>query len=168
MNSYQRGGWTDERVDLLKQLWSEGLSASQIAGRLGGVTANAVIGKVHRLSLSGHAKPGMSPSFPRERAQTRGNDAGLAMHRIQERAKATARTQARANGQNGKASAARTAKPAEKQSLEEILLPVSLNLALVDLEDGMCHAITSGAFYCGAPTGGKRVQYCAYHARRLR
>ena len=47
--------WTDERVDLLKKLWSEGLSASQIAGRLGSVTRNAVIGKVHRLGLSGRA-----------------------------------------------------------------------------------------------------------------
>ncbi|MCB1485650.1 MAG: GcrA cell cycle regulator, partial [Hyphomicrobiaceae bacterium] len=41
--------WTDERVELLKKLWGEGLSASQIAGRLGSVTRNAVIGKVHRL-----------------------------------------------------------------------------------------------------------------------
>jgi GcrA cell cycle regulator len=48
--------WTDERVELLKKLWSEGLSASQIAGELGGVTRNAVIGKVHRLGLSGRAK----------------------------------------------------------------------------------------------------------------
>ena len=48
-------GWTDERVELLKKLWSEGLSASQIAGRLGSVTRNAVIGKVHRLGLSGRA-----------------------------------------------------------------------------------------------------------------
>lgn len=47
--------WTDDRVELLKKLWSEGLSASQIAGRLGGVTRNAVIGKVHRLGLSGRA-----------------------------------------------------------------------------------------------------------------
>ena len=47
--------WSDERVDLLRKLWSEGLSASQIAGRLGGVTRNAVIGKVHRLGLPGRA-----------------------------------------------------------------------------------------------------------------
>ena len=45
--------WNDERVELLKRLWAEGLSASQIASRLGGVTRNAVIGKVHRLGLSG-------------------------------------------------------------------------------------------------------------------
>jgi len=42
--------WNDERVELLKKLWSDGLSASQIAGRLGSVTRNAVIGKVHRLN----------------------------------------------------------------------------------------------------------------------
>jgi GcrA cell cycle regulator len=47
--------WTDERVELLKKLWGEGLSASQIASRLGAVTRNAVIGKVHRLGLSGRA-----------------------------------------------------------------------------------------------------------------
>jgi GcrA cell cycle regulator len=50
-------GWTDERVDTLKKLWLDGLSASQIAKQLGGVTRNAVIGKVHRLGLSGRAAP---------------------------------------------------------------------------------------------------------------
>ena len=50
-------GWTDERVTTLKRLWLEGHSASQIAKQLGGVTRNAVIGKVHRLGLSGRATP---------------------------------------------------------------------------------------------------------------
>ena len=50
-------GWTDERVEQLKSLWTEGLSASQIARVLGGVTRNAVIGKVHRLGLAGRASP---------------------------------------------------------------------------------------------------------------
>ncbi|WP_432346673.1 GcrA family cell cycle regulator [Shinella yambaruensis] len=50
--------WTDERVEKLKKLWSEGLSASQIAAQLGGVSRNAVIGKVHRLNLPGRAKAG--------------------------------------------------------------------------------------------------------------
>ncbi|MFN4023401.1 MAG: GcrA family cell cycle regulator [Hyphomonas sp.] len=49
--------WTDERVTVLKKLWAEGHSASQIAKQLGGVTRNAVIGKVHRLGLSGRATP---------------------------------------------------------------------------------------------------------------
>src|ERR1700753_1247832 len=56
-------GWTDERVDLLKKLWLDGLSASQIAKQLGGVTRNAVIGKVHRLGLAGRAAPSQ-PSRP--------------------------------------------------------------------------------------------------------
>lgn len=43
--------WTDERVELLKKLWTDGLSASQIAGELG-VTRNAVMGKAHRIGLS--------------------------------------------------------------------------------------------------------------------
>lgn len=50
-------GWSDPRVDLLRKLWQDGLSASQIARQLGGVTRNAVIGKVHRLGLSGRAAP---------------------------------------------------------------------------------------------------------------
>lgn len=44
--------WTDDRVETLKRMWGEGASASQIAKELGGVTRNAVIGKVHRLGLS--------------------------------------------------------------------------------------------------------------------
>lgn len=49
--------WTEDRVEMLSKLWAEGLSASQVAKQLGGVTRNAVIGKVHRLGLSGRAKP---------------------------------------------------------------------------------------------------------------
>jgi len=56
-------GWTEERVAILKKLWLDGLSASQIAKQLGGVTRNAVIGKVHRLGLSGRATPSQ-PSRP--------------------------------------------------------------------------------------------------------
>lgn len=78
-------GWTDERVELLKKLWQDGLSASQIAKQLGGVTRNAVIGKVHRLGLSGRAtpskparnvykaprpaRPAQAPSAPRRMAE---------------------------------------------------------------------------------------------------
>jgi len=54
--------WTEERVELLKKMWSEGQSASQIAKELGGVTRNAVIGKVHRLGLSNRA--GAAPAAP--------------------------------------------------------------------------------------------------------
>lgn len=50
--------WTDERVELLKKMWGEGQSASQIAKELGSVTRNAVIGKVHRLGLSNRVGDG--------------------------------------------------------------------------------------------------------------
>ncbi len=49
--------WTEERVAKLKELWSAGHSASEIANLLGGVTRNAVIGKSHRLGLSGRPSP---------------------------------------------------------------------------------------------------------------
>jgi GcrA cell cycle regulator len=61
--------WTEDRVETLKKLWAEGLSASQIAGKLGmGVTRNAVIGKVHRLNLAGRvtAPRSQAPRAPRK------------------------------------------------------------------------------------------------------
>ncbi|MGJ8546633.1 MAG: GcrA family cell cycle regulator [Sulfitobacter sp.] len=70
--------WTDERVELLKKMWGEGQSASQIAKELGGVTRNAVIGKVHRLGLSNRtaaapakaeAKPKAAPAKPAPEAK---------------------------------------------------------------------------------------------------
>src|SRR6202140_446027 len=58
--------WTDERVELLKKLWGDGLSATQIAAELGGITRNAVIGKVHVLGLSGRARaPATAAPGPR-------------------------------------------------------------------------------------------------------
>jgi GcrA cell cycle regulator len=58
-------GWTPERCTLLAKLWEQGFSASQVAKQLGGVSRNAVIGKVHRegLTLRGRAQP--SPPAPR-------------------------------------------------------------------------------------------------------
>jgi GcrA cell cycle regulator len=48
-------GWTEDRIEQLKSLWTEGLSASHIARVMGGISRNAVIGKVHRLGLAGRA-----------------------------------------------------------------------------------------------------------------
>jgi GcrA cell cycle regulator len=71
--------WTDDRVDTLKRMWGEGASASQIAKELGGVTRNAVIGKVHRLGLSNRniddktapaeAKPAAAPKAAKPKAK---------------------------------------------------------------------------------------------------
>src|SRR3569833_2357158 len=76
MNAMSAMNWSDDRVEQLKSLWTEGLSASQIARALGGVTRNAVIGKVHRLGLAGRASPSrserprlpMAPKVPSVRA----------------------------------------------------------------------------------------------------
>ena len=74
--------WTDERVETLKKMWSEGQSASQIAKELGGVTRNAVIGKVHRLGLSNRAgasapppeKKAAKPATPKPKRATKPED----------------------------------------------------------------------------------------------
>ena len=58
--------WTDERVETLKRMWTEGQSASQIAKELGGVTRNAVIGKVHRLGLSNRVTGAGQPDEPED------------------------------------------------------------------------------------------------------
>ena len=63
--------WTEQRIDTLRKLWGQGQTASQIAAILGGITRNAVIGKAHRLGLTGRPSPikreaGASPQ-PRRR-----------------------------------------------------------------------------------------------------
>lgn len=65
-NASQLASWSDDRVEQLKNLWTEGLSCSQIARALGGVSRNAVIGKVHRLGLADRASPNRSerPRLP--------------------------------------------------------------------------------------------------------
>jgi GcrA cell cycle regulator len=83
-------GWTEDRVGALKKLWLEGQSASQIAKALGGgVTRNAVIGKVHRLGLSGRAAPSQParttfrPARPRAAAPAAPVQAPSAPRRIE-------------------------------------------------------------------------------------
>ena len=73
-------GWTDTRVERLKAFWADGLSASEIAGRLGEVTRNAVIGKVHRLGLAGRKTTSRKPA-PR-RTSPRRNRPGRVERRL--------------------------------------------------------------------------------------
>jgi len=63
--------WTDDRVEILKKMWGEGQSASQIAKELGGVTRNAVIGKVHRLGLSNRAGSGGAKADAKPKAEAK-------------------------------------------------------------------------------------------------
>lgn len=59
--------WTEERIDTLKKMWDSGLTATQIAEELGGVSRNAVIGKAHRLGLQSRPSP-VKPNEPKAEA----------------------------------------------------------------------------------------------------
>jgi GcrA cell cycle regulator len=151
--------WTDERVELLKKLWADGLSASQIAGELGGITRNAVIGKVHRLGLSGRAKA-PSSSVPRQRKPrapsafrparpvSRGNTA-LAHHAL------------------AFLDAEPEAEP-EPEFLDNII-PIGQRCSILQLTDATCHwpigdPSSPEFFFCGGKTTSS-LPYCAYHCR---
>ncbi len=61
--------WTEERIERLRNLWEEGLTASQIAEDMGGVSRNAVIGKAHRLGLKSRPSPVKSGDGKRTKAK---------------------------------------------------------------------------------------------------
>ncbi len=142
-------GWTDDRVELLKKLWSEGLSASQIAAELGGITRNAVIGKVHRLGLSGRAKsPSTAAPRPRKprssgmirvsRPAIRGNTALAYEYEVEP----------------------------EPELLE---IPMEQRKTLLQLNEHSCRWPVGdpGAadfFFCGGETASE-LPYCSYHSR---
>ena len=147
--------WTDERVELLKKLWAEGLSASQIAGQLGEVTRNAVIGKVHRLSLSGRAKA--VSSNPRQR-------------------KVRSSTPHRPSSRfiSGNTALKTHAHPSPRRlpapvPIEDIVVPIPLNVPLLALTDQMCKwpigdPNTETFAFCGH-TNWNGLPYCEYHSR---
>lgn len=147
--------WTDERVELLRKLWSDGLSASQVAAELGpGITRNAVIGKIHRLGLAERAKT-VSAQRPRV-------------------AKAPRQAQPRMNGASSHGNLALAFAPhaltaPRHAPEEEVVIPMSERVTLMELRESMCRwpmgDPTSAEFrFCGAKSGGVGP-YCAYHAR---
>lgn len=148
--------WTDERVDLLKRLWSEGLSASQIAGRLGSVTRNAVIGKVHRLGLSGRATTSRMKSHrPRTRL------ANNTKRPVKQRFAQAGNPAVRALYMDAEAYVA----PAE-----EIEIPVAERKTIQTLGECSCRwpigdPQTSEFHFCGRAKV-PLLPYCEVHARR--
>ncbi len=136
--------WTDERVEQLKTLWAEGLSAAQIANKMGGVTRNAVIGKVHRLGLSGRA----TPAKPQ---------------------RGRAAPELKVNGEARRAPAEEV-KPVIPEP--EFIAPATLDtgdqVTVATIKNNMCKwpigdPATDDFHFCGQTTlPGK--SYCAYHA----
>jgi GcrA cell cycle regulator len=146
--------WTDERVELLKKLWSDGLSASQIAAELGGITRNAVIGKVHRLGLSGRAKSTSSAS-PRPRKAR----APSHMLRI---------GRAAIRGNTALAHAYEMEAEAEPELIDNII-PIGQRRTLLELNEQTCRwpvgdPGSTEFFFCGGNTLAG-LPYCAHHSR---
>ncbi|MBZ0215975.1 MAG: GcrA cell cycle regulator [Fimbriimonadaceae bacterium] len=152
--------WTDERVEQLTKLWSEGLSASQIASVLGGVTRNAVIGKVHRLGLSGRSKPIRTsrprPRKPRAPSRTRPTGRGYssvggAALKMDEDADAIA--QPRLN----------------PVPIEDMVIPMAERKSILELNEKTCrwpyHDPRDPDFhFCGRGTATDKP-YCEHHSR---
>jgi GcrA cell cycle regulator len=146
--------WTDERVELLKKLWTDGLSASQIAAELGGITRNAVIGKVHRLGLSGRAKSPSSTAPRPRKPRAPGHMMRLARPAMR--------------GNTALAPMYETDLESEPEQIENII-PLGQRCTLLELNEDKCRwpigdPGTSEFFFCGgAPVEG--APYCGYHAR---
>jgi GcrA cell cycle regulator len=157
--------WTDERVELLRKHWSEGLSASQIAAQLGGVSRNAVIGKVHRLKLSSRGRA--TPAPARQRKTAHGGGGG------------TMKTAPRAPSRPITATIGATALQVEfdaepelrrlQRPVEDVVVPISRRLKLIELTEHTCKwpngdPLAEDFSFCGndsLETG----PYCTYHSR---
>jgi GcrA cell cycle regulator len=151
--------WTDERVELLRKLWLEGLSASQIARELAnGISRNAVIGKVHRLGMSGRVKTA-APAVARPRVKI----ARPAVHQ-------------RMSAPIVRGNTALAIRPQPVEALlpapeEDVVIPMSEMVTIMDLKESMCRWPMgdpgSGEFrFCGAKkNANQNGPYCTYHGR---
>ncbi|MGJ8527781.1 GcrA family cell cycle regulator [Maritalea sp.] len=170
--------WTDERVATLKKLWMEGLSASQIAGELGeGVTRNAVIGKVHRLKLSGRAKP--APSAPRARkpratstASTPRRPSGGSVSGTTSSAPRRRTVHAPVSGANALQMSAETDANVELAIAQEseIFIPVEERVTLLQLNEVTCKwpigdPLNDDFHFCGRDSDEGKP-YCEFHSKR--
>lgn len=151
--------WTDERVDLLRKLWTDGLSASQIAAELSnGITRNAVIGKVHRLGLSGRVKTNAPAAAARPRVQ-----APRVAKPVQSRPMTAVR------GNTVMVIEARTFEAPAPRPVEEVVVPICERVTIMELREGMCRwplgdPSTPDFRYCGGRSD-IAATYCAAHAR---
>ena len=176
----QPQGWTDDRVELLKKLWMEGLSASQIAGELGeGVTRNAVIGKVHRLKLSARAKPtntaARSRPAPRPAPRRMSSPSMGASSSMNAAAAASKPRQMSSRPQSIGATALAASPEMEAElyvapAASELFVPEDKRLSLLQLSEQTCKwpigdPLAKDFYFCG----GHALEsgpYCDFHSRR--
>lgn len=152
--------WTEERVEVLKKLWIEGLSASQIALRLGGVTRNAVIGKVHRLGLSGRGKTSSTANRPRPARNTSHTN------RTPRQTGGTVGNAALKMSPDANPEPAPAPRPAR---FEELVIPISERANIMDLTEHTCRwpigDPTDKQFHFCGKKSDEGVPYCSYHRR---
>ena len=161
--------WTEERVGVLTKLWMEGLSASQIAGELGeGVTRNAVIGKVHRLKLSGRAKPANSSQRTRStsrmprRPKSTGGGSTFKRRVIASRVVgATVLKPAEAEQENIRVN---------PNNVTELFIPVEERIGLLGLTEKTCKwpigdPLLEDFHFCGRDSD-ESAPYCKFHSKR--
>ena len=152
--------WTDERVELLRKLWSEGLSASQIATQIGGVSRNAVIGKVHRLKLAARGRA--TASQPRAK-KAAGSAAAKVANRPRPMTASIGATALQVQFD---------AEPVARQMLRpvaDVVVPISRNLKLVELTERTCKwpngdPLAEDFSFCGNEAG-ESGPYCGYHSK---
>jgi len=157
--------WNDERVEMLKKLWAEGLSASQIAGRLGNVTRNAVIGKVHRLGLSGRATTSRMKSMrPRPRANAAGVVGSNAL------AKRNGKSRFGASGNSAVRALYQPDAEPYVSPVEELVIPLAERRSIQTLTECSCRwpigdPQLADFHFCGKDKV-MGLPYCEFHARR--
>jgi len=154
--------WTTERVELLKKLWGDGLSASQIAGELGGVTRNAVIGKVHRLGLSGRAKTTTTAPKARRKKSATAPQSGASSPSPKPISHGSAALKMET------APVAR-AVPAEDTQPVAQLVPMSKRASILELTERTCKwpigdPSKDDFYFCGRVSEAG-VPYCAHHCK---
>lgn len=176
--------WTDERVEMLKKLWAEGLSASQIAAKLGGVSRNAVIGKVHRLKLSGRAKTPKSNAPRIRRAPTastapaRASSSGGTSERTSGGSSVGSYNMPQRTPPSVTHSIGATALKQEHeivayqrphQDAEDVVAPMPLKLKLIQLNENTCKwpygDPLQGEFYFCGHGNQEGAPYCQYHSK---
>ncbi|MGL5116033.1 MAG: GcrA family cell cycle regulator [Beijerinckiaceae bacterium] len=169
--------WTDERVELLKKLWTDGLSASQIASELGGVTRNAVIGKVHRLGLVGRAKsPSVSQPRPRKVATPARPAANSAQQHIPVHQHVPVHQHRPAPAQPMSHGATALAMQpmemamvrVEATPMQDVVVPMSRRVQIMELREAMCKwpigdPMMADFVFCGADCSFG-TSYCTFHS----
>jgi GcrA cell cycle regulator len=146
--------WTEERVALLRRLWTEDFSASRIAAELGGVSRSAVIGKMHRLGLCGRGQPSCSAKRQTKTRLPRGERQACRTASI---------------GNTALKMRPEMLEETQFQPFESIVVPIARKLTIEKLTEHTCKWPIGDPghqefHFCGHDSLDA-LPYCRYHAR---